>query len=398
MGKIYSNELITKVDDLKLFIPGPTYVRGELMAAAARMPKFGHRDVEGAKRLAPIYANLRKIAGVDDEYAVFLMPGSGSSAMEASIASLVGDDEKMLSVSCGIFGSMYYDMAVASRKNAELLSFDPGKGIDLNVLEDKLKKMERNGEKPSAVTFTHNETSTCVMVDVEEVSKVIKKYGAMPLVDGVSIFGAAQTGIQNNVAMYCAATQKCLALDAGFGIAIVSSEALERAQYLKQNNKCFPNTILDISRHNAGAKNYQTLSTPNCTLINALYLQTDYIVNIEGIEARFTRHIEMKETTHKWIAELGKGFQLFPREKDASNSVTGFQSPTGITTEDLNLIKDEVRKEGYLMSTASPPMNKALEKKGEGVFIRIPHMGDLTKDMLEDYLRVLMKHFWERVG
>lgn len=265
MGNIYSDELIAKVEDLKLFIPGPTYVSRELMIAAARMPNFGHRDSEIVKRFEPSYANLRKIAGVDEKYAIILMPGSGSSAMEASITSLIGDDEKVLSVSCGSFGNLYYEMAVANRKNADLLSFDPGKGIDLNVMEDKLKEMERNGEKPSAVTFTHNETSTGVMVDVAEVSKVIKKYGAMPLVDGVSIFGAAETGIQNNVAMYCAATQKCMALDAGFGLAIVSEEALERALYLKQNNKCYPPTILDISKHSATAKGFMTASTPNCT-------------------------------------------------------------------------------------------------------------------------------------
>lgn len=387
------DELIAEFDDLKLFTPGPTYVSRELMVAAARMPNFSHRDEEIVKRLNPIYTNLKKIAGIDEGYCIILIPGSGSSAMEASIVSLVGDDEKVLSVSCGSFGDLYYNMALANRKNAEKLSFAPGKGIDLNILENKLKEMERNGEKPSVVTFTHNETSTGVMVNVEEVSKVIKKYGAMPLVDGVSIFGGAETGIKdNNVAMYSAATQKCLALDAGFGIAIVSDDALEKAQYLKQNNKCFPASILDISRHNENASRFQTMSTPNCTLINALYLQTDYIVNTEGVEARFARHKEMKEITHNWITELGNGFQLFPHKEYASDSVTALQTPKGFTTRDLTPIKGEVRKEGYLMSTGLPPMNRELEKKGEGVLIRIPHMGDITKDMLKTYLGVLKTH------
>jgi len=311
-------ELIAQVEELKLFTPGPTYVRRDLMVEAARMPNFSHRDVEIVKRFKPVYANLRKMAEVDDSYHVILIPGSGSSAMETSITSLIGDDEKVLSVSIGSFGDMYHGMTVANKKNSEKLSFEPGQGIDLNVLEDKLKEMERNGEKPSAVTFTHNETSTGVEVDVAAVSGVIKRFGALPLVDAVSAFGATHTGIQGNVAMYSTATQKCLALDAGFGIAFVSDEAVERAKYLVQNGKCSPPSILNLVNHAKNAGSFMTGTTPNCTLINALYLQTDYIVNEEGVKERYARHRALRDMTHDWIDGLGNGFQLFADKEVAS--------------------------------------------------------------------------------
>ncbi|MFC1951120.1 pyridoxal-phosphate-dependent aminotransferase family protein [Chloroflexota bacterium] len=388
-------ELIAQVEEIKLFNPGPTYVRRDLMIEAAKMPNFSHRDVEITKRFKLIYANLRKMAEVDDSYSVILMPGSGSTAMESSIVSLIGDDEKALSVSMGSFGDMYHSMTVANRKNSEKLSFTPGQGIDLNVLEDKLKQMEQNGQKPSVVTFTHNETSTGVEVDVAAISKVVKKYGALPLVDGVSAFGATRTGIQDNVGMYCTSTQKCMALDAGFGIAIVSAEAVERAKYLKEKGKCSPPTILDLTKHEANAKGYMTMTTPNCTLINAMYLQTDFIVNTEGIDARYARHREMKEMTHDWIEGLGNGYRLFPPKDVASNSVTAMQTPPGMKQGDLNLLKTKLRTEKFLMSTGLPPMNKALEAKGEGVIIRIPHMGDMTKDMLSEYLSAMKKYILE---
>jgi aspartate aminotransferase-like enzyme len=332
------------------------------------------------------------MAEIDDSYHIILIPGSGSSAMETSVTSLIGDDEKVLSVSMGSFGDMYHSMTVANRKNSDKLSFEPGQGIDLNVLEDKLKEMEKNGEKPSVVTFTHTETSTGVEVDVAAVSKVIKKYGALPLVDGVAAFGATRTGIQDNVAMYSTSTQKCIALDAGFGLAIVSEEALERANYLIDNKKCYPPTILNITKHAATAKGFMTNTTPNCTLINALYLQTDHIVNTEGVAARYARHRELKEMTHDWIEGLGNGYRLFADKKVASNSVTALQTPTGTKQQDLNPIRLKLRTEKFVMSTGLPPMNKALEDKGEGVIIRIPHMGDLTKDMLAEYLIALKKY------
>ena len=386
------DKMIASVEFLKLFIPGPTYVSRELMSAATIMPNFGHRDDEMVKRFKSIYANMRKIAEIDETYNIILMPGSGSNAIDASIASLVGDDEKVLSVSCGGFGELSYNFAVANRKNAEKISFPWGKGIDLNVLESKLKEMKSNGESPSVVTFVHNETSTGVMVDVAEISKVIKRYGAMPIVDGVSVFGCAQTGIGNTVAIYCAATQKGLALDAGFGIALVSEEALERAKYLKTNNKCYPSSVLDISKHSESAKNFMTYSTPNCTLINAMYLQMDYIVNVEGVEERYNRHKEMKKITHQWIDHLGNGFRLFSDKECSSNSLTVLQTPNTMKTKDLNLMKEEMRKEGYLIGLGMPNMNKVLESRGEGVTIRITHMGDITINMLTEYLDLLEKH------
>ncbi|MFC1905853.1 pyridoxal-phosphate-dependent aminotransferase family protein [Chloroflexota bacterium] len=385
-------ELIAQVEDLKLFTPGPCYIRRDLMVEAAKMPNFSHRDEQIIVRFKPIYANLRKMAEVDDSYHVILIPGSGSTAMETSITSLIGDDEKVLSISMGSFGDMYHAMTVANRKNSEKLSFEPGQGIDLNVLEDKLKEMEKNGEKPSVVTFTHNETSTGVEVDVAAVSQVIKKYGALPLVDAVSAFGATHTGIQDNVAMYSTATQKCMGLDAGFGIAIVSEEALERAKYLVENKKCYPPTILDLTKHAATAKGFMTGTTPNCTLINALYLQTDYIVNTEGVQERYARHKALKEMTHDWIDSLGNGFKLFADKKVASNSVTALQTPPSMKTQDLNPVKLKLREEKFVMSTGLPPLNKALEAQGKGVIIRIPHMGDMTKERLSEYLDAMKRY------
>ena len=66
--------------------------------------------------------------------------------------------------------------------------------------------------------------------------------------------------------------------------------------------------------------------------------------------------------------------------------------PKNVTTKDLNLIKAKVIEDGFLMSTGLPPINKILESKGRGILVRIPHMGDITKDMLDAYLSVLRKH------
>lgn len=366
---------------LKLFITGPTYIRRDVKEAAL-LPDFGHRDAENDLRFGPIRENLRKIAGCGDDYEPILCLGSGSTAMETSIRSLVAEDETLLNVSVGSFGDMYYNIAVSNGKKAENLKFDYGMPIDLNVLEDKLKAL-----RPQVVSFTHNETSTGVVNDMKAVCSLIRQYGAMPLVDGVSIFGGADIALsESGAAMYSTATQKSLALPAGFGIGFVSGEAEEKAE--RVTNKGHHH---DITKHLERARKNQTLTTPNTTLANMMWYQLDRIVNEEGIENRFARHIEMRGMVEKWAAGLD-GFEMFVAEGFRSPTVSTVVCPQGVTSVQLKeTVKEGMRGEGYLMDPGYMKLNNILEEAGRPPIFRVGHMGDITPDMLTAYLDTLEK-------
>ncbi len=364
---------------LKLFITGPIYIRDEIKEAAA-LPEFGHRDAENDLRFAPIRENLNKLAGAGDKYEPVFFLGSGSTGMEASIRSLVADDETVLNVSVGAFGDMYYNIAAANGKNAENLRFDYGEAIDMDVLEAKLKEL-----KPDVVTFTHNETSTGVTNDMKAVCALIRKYDAMPIVDGVSIFGGADLDLANSgAAMYCTATQKALALPAGFGIAFISKEAEEKAE--KVANKGHHH---DITKHLGRARKNQTLTTPSCTLANQMYVQLDHIVNEEGIQNRFDRHIEMRGMVEKWVEGLD-GFDMFAPEGFRSPTLSTIVCPEGVTVAQLKKgVKEALRGEGYLMDPGYGKLNAAMEADNRRLVFRVGHMGDITPEMLSEYLEKL---------
>ena len=378
-------------DKLTLFITGPTFVRDQVKQAAL-LPDFGHRDTENEIRFRPIFANLRTLWEAGDDYGIVIIPGSGSNAMETSIRSLAGENETVLAVSTGAFGDLYREMAIANLKpgmKVVPLNFDPGKAIDLNGLEDALKQ-----HKPNVVTLTHNETSTGVANPVAEACRLVRQYGAMPLVDGVSIFGGAPTPIEAiGAAMYSTSTQKGLALPAGFGLAAYSREALEKAKWVTQRGY-----TTDLVAHAKSADKYQTLTTPDCALVNQLMVQLDYIVNTEGVNARFQRHAQMRDITHRFVeGELSSlGFGLFAEKQYASPTVTCIKVPSYFTQKMLNAVKEELRGHGYLMDPGYEKMNAELGKKGMPLTIRVGHMGDITGDMLKTYLGVLkdslMKH------
>ncbi|OGR34595.1 MAG: aminotransferase [Desulfovibrionales bacterium GWA2_65_9] len=364
--------------ELQLFITGPTFIRPEVREAGL-LPEFGHRDSENNKRFKPIMENLKKLAGCADDYHTIIFNGSGSSAMEATVRSLVADGETVLNVSVGAFGDLYHKMAVVNGKKAVQLKFAAGEAIDLGQLEAALTE-----HKPACVTFTHNETSTGVTNDMRAVCALIRKHGALPLVDGVSLFGGAAIDLTGSgAATYATSTQKSLALPAGFGLLFVTPEAVEKAKTV--TNKGFATDI--VGQLGRASKN-QTLTTPNCTLANQMCVQLDYIVHTEGVDKRFARHLQMQGMVHDFVNSL-PGFELLAPEGHRSPTVTAVRVPAGVSVADLKKVKEAMRAKGYLFDPGYGKLNTDLEEKGQRVLIRIGHMGDITPEMLAAYLDAL---------
>lgn len=361
---------------LKLFITGPTLVREETRQAAS-LPEFGHRDKENDKRCAPIMEHLRALAGVHDEYEVCLINGSGSTALEASVRSLVRDDETVLNISVGAFGDLYHNIAVNNGKRAVQLRFDNGCAMDAERVRAALEE-----HAPAVVTMTHNETSTGVTNDIESICSLVREYGALPLVDGVSIFGGTDIGLLSaRPAMYVTATQKCLALPAGFGIAFVAPEAMAKAETVPVRGHSS-----DILRQLVSARKNQMLTTPNTTLLNQMAVQLDYIVNTEGIEARFARHAAMRDQVHAWV-EKQDGFDLFAQQGYRSPVLTTVRAPESVGFDALkNDLKERMRVRGYLFDPGYGKLNTQMREAGERPIFRIGHMGDITPDLLAEYL------------
>jgi predicted phosphoserine aminotransferase len=364
--------------DLKLFITGPTYLRPEVRAAGA-WPEFGHRDAENARRYRPIFENLRHIAALPDDYKTILLLGSGSTGMEAAIRSLVAESETILHVSVGAFGDMWHKMSVENGKTAALLAFEPGQAVDPNALEAAMAR-----HKPAVVAITHNETSTGVVNDVTALCRIAKAHGALAVVDGVSIFGGAPSRIaESGCDLYATATQKSLGLHAGFGIAFLSPAAIDKARHVTARGHG-----TDILSHLDKAAKYQTQSTPNGALGNQMYVQLEYIVHEEGIEARFARHEAMREMTVAFVRSL-PGFELFAPEGFRSPTTTAVVVPQGMTFADLKVVKEAMRARGYLFDPGYAKLNDDLESQGRRPIFRIGHMGDITPAMLEGFLAEL---------
>ncbi|MEE9927372.1 alanine--glyoxylate aminotransferase family protein [Microvirgula aerodenitrificans] len=361
---------------LELFIPGPTWLRPETRQAAL-LPEFGHRDSQAREVVSSIFDNLRAIAELPDDYDIALVNGSGSTGMECALRSLVADDDRLLCVTVGVFGALFHSMAIGNGKQVERLDFEPGCSIDLDVLEHTL----RNG-RFNVVTLTHNESSTGVVSDIVGACRLIRAHGALPIVDGVSLFGGDHSRIADALpAVYATTTQKCLALPAGQAILFVHRDALDKAAQV--SNRGYTS---DLLKHVEFGRDRQIMTTPDTTLLNQMQVQLDTIVHAEGVLQRFARHRAMRTTVRDWATARPDRFELFVADADASPSLTTVSIDPAL---DPAALKAAMRERGYLIDTGHKKLNDILGAQSRRLLIRIPHMGDIGPAMLGRYLDAL---------
>ena len=335
----------------KLFIPGPVDVRPDVLEKMA-MPMIGHRGKDASDLQRRISENLRKILYTKSE--ILLSSSSGTGLMEGAIKSCTAKKAAIFSV--GAFGNRWYEIAVSNNIKVDKFEVEWGKALHA----EEVDKVLATGDY-DLVAVTHNETSTGVMNPIEEIGEVVKKYpNIIFCVDAVS--SAVGTKIEVDkcgIDILITSTQKCIGLPPGLAICTFSDKARERAKTVENRGTYLD--LLTLDKYIA-KKDYQYPSTPSLSHMYALDYQLDYILNIEGLENRFNRHIEMAEIVRAWAKEH---FEIFTEDGYYSNTLTNIKNTKGISISDLN---KELGKKGMVLSNG---YGKLKEKT-----FRIAHMAD----------------------
>ena len=100
--------------------------------------------------------------------------------MEMALVNTVAAGEKLLVISQGYFGDRFIKLGEAFGIDVEVLQSEWGKQVTPAEVEAKLAT-----DKFKAVTITHADTSTGVVADLDALVPIIKKHGALIILDGV---------------------------------------------------------------------------------------------------------------------------------------------------------------------------------------------------------------------
>jgi aspartate aminotransferase-like enzyme len=335
----------------KLFIPGPTHVRDEILQAQAA-PMIGHRAKEYSALQADVTPKLQKL--LYTEQRVYLFASSSSGVMEGSVRQ--ASTKKVLNTICGAFSKRWHQMTVANGVPCDKLEVPMGQAITPELVDEALSKDDYD-----AITVCHNETSTGVMNPIPEMAALIHdKYPeVLILVDAVSGMAGSKIEVDAWGLDVClAGVQKCFALPPGLTVCAVSDKARERALQVPNRGHYFAYDQMD-KRY----ATHQTPATPAISLIQALNKQMDDIL-ASGLEARWARHIEMAKIVREWAR---KNFALYGDERYLSNTVTNVENTRGISVAGLN---EELALRGAMISNGYGDLKEKC--------FRIAHMGDLT--------------------
>src|SRR4030042_4518079 len=121
----------------QLRVPGPTPCPPEVLKAMA-WPMVNHRGPEFHQMLSDVTADLKKVFQTKND--VLLLTGSGTGGMEAAIVNMLSPGDKVLSVSCGVFGDRFADIARTFGAEVTSVQFDMGKAVEVKAVKDALQK------------------------------------------------------------------------------------------------------------------------------------------------------------------------------------------------------------------------------------------------------------------
>ena len=346
---------------MKLFIPGPTDVREDVLAAMAT-PPISHRGEEAAELTRTVTQQAQRI--MRTAHPVVLSTSSATGLMEAAVRNVV--ERRVLSLVCGAFSDRWNEIAVTNGVESDRLEVPWGKAFEPAAIEEKL----RTG-RYDAVTLAHNETSTAVQNPLAAIGEVMKSFPDVAfMVDTVSSLGGMPVEVDRmGIDLCLASVQKCLALPPGFALCSLSSKAIERSRRAQRKGWYF-----DLAKMADKAASGQAPITPSLSHMFAMRKQFGIILE-EGLEARWERHRKMAERMRAWAKER---FALFADEAACSDTVTCVKNTRGTN---LGAVLGEMRRRGYQLGNGYGKL------KGEA--FRIAHMGERRMDELDGMLAEL---------
>jgi aspartate aminotransferase-like enzyme len=343
------------------FLPGPTEVRQEIMAAMMQ-PMIAHRGSAFEQLFERLQRGLRPLFMT--ERPVYINSSSATGMMESAIRCAPAG--RVLCLVNGAFSERFAHIASMCARDVDRYEVAWGQIHTIPQLDERLSM-----RKYAAITVVHSETSTGALNDVRAISDCAHRHSAVCLIDSVSGFAGTELRFDDWKLDYVlTGSQKALALPPGLSFAVASPSFVDQANATPARGVYF-----DLVELDAYARRNQTPSTPALSLFYALEAQVKSIA-AEGIEARWTRHKAMAARTQEWLTriadETGKRVGNIAPLGSQSPTVSTIKLPSDLSGDAFTAA---VAKKGIVVGSGYGKLKSST--------FRIGHMGDHTLETLE---------------
>jgi len=306
--------------------PGPSNAHPTVLEALSRTP-IGHLDPLYVELMGEVQGLLRYAWQTDNRLTI-PMSGTGSAAMEATLANTIEPGDTVLVAVMGYFGLRLADMAGRYRANVVTIEKAWGEAFTLEELEQAVIT-----HKPAILAMVHAETSTGVCQPMEGIGDLCRAHDCLLLLDTVTSLGGVPLFLDDwKVDLAYSCSQKGLSCPPGLGPFTMGPRA--EAKMMGRSGKV-PNWYLDVTLLNQywGSDRVYHHTAPvnmNFGMREALRLLAD-----EGLEAAWGRHRSNAERL--WAGLEGLGLELHVPESLRLPTLTTVRIPEGVDGKAFSL-------------------------------------------------------------
>lgn len=280
-----------------LLTPGPTPVPPRVAAKSAE-PILHHRTKEFSEIFKSVQEGMKYVYRTKND--VLMIVGSGTAAMDASVANLLSPGDPVLIGSIGSFGERWVKICEAYGAKAEVIREEWGKPLVPEKIEAALKK------NPSikAVFVQHSDTSTGTVNDIKALGDIVAKTPAVLVVDAISSLGGEELRMDEwKLDVAVAGSQKGLMTAPGLAMACLSDKAWKLVETSKN-----PKFYANFKTIRKSIPDGETPWTPAVSLFQSLN-EALAMIKEDTIEGTWERHRRLSKAAQAGIQALG--FPLF---------------------------------------------------------------------------------------
>lgn len=355
-----------------LLNPGPVSLSESVRKAAVRTdlchrePEFFLLQDRVRAGLLDVYGGGKDGVGNQGDWTSVLLGGSGTTALEAMMSSLLPRDARLLVVENGVYGERISRIAKIHGIEYEAVEHPWMAAIDF----DRVAVALASGGF-THLAAVHHETTTGRLNDVSRLAALCEEHGAGLLLDAVSSFGAEAIPFESPVFLACAATaNKCLHGIPGLCMVICRRAAL--AQAVEPPRSLYMHLPL-------WSEQQDRASTPFTPAVNGMLALDQALTELQeqgGWHARHARYHQLAERVARLLLRCGVETML--DRGDFSCVLHSYRLPEGMSYETVH---DGLKMRGFVVYAGQGELAAEM--------FRISTMGDITDYDMERLLAAL---------
>ncbi|MBN4003460.1 alanine--glyoxylate aminotransferase family protein [Nostoc sp. LPT] len=299
--------------------PGPSNAHPTVLQAMNTSP-VGHLDPAFLALMDEIQSLLRYVWQTENSLTI-AVSGTGTAAMEATIANAVEPGDVVLIGVAGYFGNRLVDMAGRYGADVRSITKPWGQVFNLDELQTALKT-----HRPAILALVHAETSTGARQPLEGVADLCREFGTLLLVDSVTSLGGVPLFLDAwGVDLAYSCSQKGLGCPPGASPFTMSARAVEK---LQQRQTKVANWYLDmllLGKYWGAERTYHHTAPINLyyALREALRLLAE-----EGLANSWQRH--QKNVEYLWEGLENLGLSMHVEQQYRLPTLTTVRIPAGV--------------------------------------------------------------------